>query len=64
MFNHSGSQLHRFRDASAMNEQFDITLRDCLNALHLARQTNMFSLATFNLNEYEYYASFDNGMPQ
>lgn len=57
----AGAVFSKFRDASAVAEQHDIHLRDCLRAMALARSTNIFSLPSFNLNEYDYYSSFDNG---
>ena len=53
--------LKNFRDASTIHERYDISLGDCLQGLHAATESGVFSLSTFNLNEYEYYASFDNG---
>jgi hypothetical protein len=53
--------VKQYRDASVVHEQYDITMRDCVFAFHVARANNIFSLNTFNLNEYDYYASFDNG---
>ena len=50
-----------YRDASMIHEHYDISLNDCLSSIHAAVVSGIFCLSTFNLNEYEYYSSFDNG---
>ena len=53
--------VRHFRDASMVHEQYDLTLHDCIYALNTARGVDIFSINTFNLNEYDYYSNFDNG---
>ena len=52
-------QFVPFRDAAYGSSSFDLTLLDCLTAIHKARKFNFFDFEDFDLDEYEYYEVLD-----
>ncbi|KAK6620153.1 hypothetical protein RUM44_006554 [Polyplax serrata] len=50
-----------FRDASNGCALYEISLLDCLNAIYQAHKHNFFNFDDFNVNEYEYYETVQNG---
>jgi len=50
-----------FRDASVGISTFNITILDCLKAIHKAIQHSFFDYDNFNLEEYQFYEKVENG---
>jgi hypothetical protein len=53
--------LPAFRDATYTNQDFFLTLRDCLNGLATAVHHSWFDMTTFQLRQYEWLEAPDNG---
>lgn len=44
-----------FRDATTTESIFNMSLKDCLQAIYRAHALGFFRFNDFNLNEYEHY---------
>ena len=53
--------LPGFRDATYTPQDFNLTLRDCLHGLAEAVRHNWFDMSSFQLRQYEWLESPDNG---